>query len=130
MPPTRREQDKQIFEKIRVCVTRSGRRGVPFIFFYQKFYYLLQNSHAAKTKPAPSVPAKENKQKDMKKVRRKLPSIPQEEELQQTAASKPKPRQTPPRKPPPRADNRWQTNIAVLSIIEETWFPLFIGAHM
>ncbi|XP_060584421.1 microtubule-associated protein futsch-like isoform X3 [Ruditapes philippinarum] len=62
-----------------------------------------QPSHHAKNKQH-SPQSKDHKQKEMKKVRRKLPPIPAEEELNQTA--KPKQRPVPPRKPPPRTDNR------------------------
>ncbi|KAL4226640.1 hypothetical protein ACF0H5_014621 [Mactra antiquata] len=48
--------------------------------------------------------AKEHKQKEMKKVRRKLPPIPAEEELNQNQKTKQRP--VAPRKPPPRTDNR------------------------
>ncbi|XP_053377272.1 uncharacterized protein LOC123529489 [Mercenaria mercenaria] len=62
-----------------------------------------QHSHHSKNKQH-SPQSKDHKQKEMKKVRRKLPPIPAEEELNQSA--KPKQRPVPPRKPPPRADNR------------------------
>ena len=42
----------------------------------------------------------------MKKVRRKLPPIPPEEEVNHTPTQRPKQRPVPPRKPPPRADHR------------------------
>lgn len=44
----------------------------------------------------------------MKKVRRKLPPIPPEEEVNHNPTQRPKQRPVPPRKPPPRTDNRVQ----------------------
>ncbi|WAR25534.1 PCLO-like protein, partial [Mya arenaria] len=62
-------------------------------------------SHTAKSKP-PSTPGRDHKGKDMKKVRRKLPPLPPEEDPQPQPTGKPKQRPVPARKPPPRADNR------------------------
>lgn len=60
-------------------------------------------SHHLKSKQY-SPQSKDHKQKEMKKVRRKLPPIPAEEELNQSQKTKQRP--IPPRKPPPRTDNR------------------------